>query len=190
MESPKEIIENNVNYYIKDYKGNKYKIEKDLCLDFYKITKMKKDYKILCPYTSGKIMDESVLKEKYPSGYNYLKAIRKELDERDKGKVSKYENWFAYGRTQGLQEKNNAYYLFLPLMASKLYSCYKIKNKNNFMFSSGFVLGFDTEKEADKVKGILESGLFFNYIKTKGKPWAGKEPYYSFTKTHLKDFYI
>ena len=75
-------------------------------------------------------------------------------------------------------------------MATQEYVCHKISKEEEFMISSGFVLGFKTEEEADKIKQILESGEFFDYIKLKGKPWAGKNPYYSFSKTHLKDFYV
>lgn len=190
IENPNIIESGNELYFIKNYNGVEYKIEANICIDFYKITKMNNKYKIIYPYQFGAIMNENYLKDNFPHAYIYLNAIRGDLDKRDKGKVDKYENWFAYGRKQGLKEKKHAYYLFLPLMASKEYKCIKIKHTNNFMITSGFVLGFDSENELDIVQKELESGRFFDYIKIKGKTWAGKEPYYSFTKTHLKDFYI
>lgn len=191
IESPKMIKENGKKYFIKEYNGQEYKIETDICIDFFKITKMGKDFKIIFPYDEkSNILDENTIIKKYPFTYEYFKAIRPELDNRDKGKVSKYDSWYAYGRKQGLQTKSEAVYLFLPLMATEEYTCHKMNNLSNFLLTSGFVLGFDNDEEATKVKDILESGIFFEYIKSKGRPWAGKTPYYSFTKTHLKDFLI
>ena len=190
IEEPKEIMKNNRSYFIKKYNEKEYEIESDICKDFYKITKLKKQNKIIYPYVNNEIMDEDFLKSNYPSTYQYLEDIKSELNQRDKGKVDKYESWFAYGRKQGLTKKKETIFLFLPLMASKEYKCTKIIKEDVFLISSGFVLGFDREEEADKIKVILESGVFFEYLKLKGKPWAGKEPYYSFTKTHLRDFLI
>ncbi len=191
MESPQLVKERGQTYFIKEYNGKEFKIETDLCIDFFKITKMGKEFKIIFPYDKEtNIIEENILTQKFPFAYEYFNAIRPELDARDKGKVEKYDAWYAYGRKQGLQTKEDNVYLFLPLMATEEYSCHKIEHPSNFLLTSGFVLGFENDKEATKVKNILESGIFFNYIKSKGRPWAGKTPYYSFTKTHLKDFLI
>jgi hypothetical protein len=190
IESPREEKIGEQEYYIQRYNDVDYKIEKELCVDFYKITKMNKSFKIIYPYKDDKILPEEELKSKFPFAYEYFLSMRPELDQRDKGKVDKYESWYAYGRKQGLNKKKEKCFLFLPLMATQEYVCHKILKEDEFMISSGFVLGFKTEEEADKIKQILESGEFFDYIKLKGKPWAGKNPYYSFSKTHLKDFYV
>ena len=50
----------------------------------------------------GKIIDEDLIKTKYPGCYEYLVSRKSDLLSRDKGKVSKYDAWYAYGRRQGL----------------------------------------------------------------------------------------
>jgi len=97
-------------YYIKEYKGEKYKIEKNITRAFIKISDFSnetdlKDNKrrIIYPYQKNRpiIMKEDELINEYPNTYEYLSAIKKELSKRDKGK-KKYATWYAYGRTQGL----------------------------------------------------------------------------------------
>ena len=190
IEDPEIKQIDNVDYYKKDYNNKTYLIETNLCSDFYKITKYKKKHKIIFPYENNKIITESDLKKTYPFAYSYFESIKNELSKRDRGKTDKYENWYAYGRRQGITKKNEEFFLLLPLMSCGEYKCKKIKTRDNFLTTSGFVLGFENENEANKVKEIIESDLFYSYLKIKGKRWAGKKPYYSFTKTHLKDFLI
>lgn len=181
---------NGVPCYRQFYEGVLYYIEQSICIDFIKMTKIDKKYKILYPYNNLTIIPEDEMKKDYPNAYKYLEAIRPILDQRDKGKVEKYDAWYAYGRKQGMQPKQEQHYLIMPLMATEKYVCHHIETKENFLSTSGFALGFNDMDELKRVKSILESGVFFDYIKLKGRPWAGKNPYYSFTKTHLKDFLI
>lgn len=190
IESPNIIEKENKKYFKQIFNKKEYLIEEDICLSFIKLTKLKKDYKIIYPYIGSKIMKEDYLKNNYPKTYEYLNDVRIYLDQRDKGKVDKYESWFAYGRKQGLTEKKEKYFLLLPIMATEKYECAIISSHQNFMSTSGFVVGFNSMNELNEVKKIFESKEFFEYLKIKGKPWAGKTPYYSFSKTHLKDFKI
>lgn len=190
IEDPVIDLIDGVECYRQFHEGVLYHVETDLCIDFIKITKFEKQYKIIYPYENQTIIPEEIIVEKYPNAYNYFKVIRPILDNRDKGKVSNYDAWYAYGRRQGIQEKLESHYLFMPLMATEEYKCNELTINNHFLSTSGFVLGFNSKDELLKVKNILESGVFFDYLKSKGRPWAGKNPYYSFTKTQLKDFLI
>lgn len=184
---PKKI--NNTEYVEHSYLNKKYLIEKEFLLDFYKITKLNKNYKIIYPYNkNNKIIEEDYIELNYPSAYEFLKECRVDLEQRDKGKVDKYESWYAYGRKQGLSVNNNSNYLLIPLMISKGFKCKVLDNPNIFLFSSGFVLEFDSDKDLIKIKDIIESDKFYNYVKEQGKPWAGKKEYFSFTSTLLKRF--
>lgn len=99
------------DYYIKIYSGKRYRIEKDITREFIKVSdfanscEMRKNTRrIIYPYSSDQravIMEENYLKKEYPNAYNYLCAIRGELEGRDKGE-KKYDTWYAYGRSQGL----------------------------------------------------------------------------------------
>ena len=56
------------------------------------------------------LIDEEILKSKYPMTYKYLKDMKEELDKRDKG-VKKLNKWYAYGRTQGLNKYGKKLFL-------------------------------------------------------------------------------
>lgn len=61
--------------------------------------------RIIYPYElrdgRAQVIEEDVLRERFPHAYAYLCAVRSELAQRDKGK-KQYAAWYAYGRTQGL----------------------------------------------------------------------------------------
>jgi hypothetical protein len=97
---------------------NGFKIEKDICKKYIKATTSTnfEDCKyIIYPYVNGKIIDEDLIISKYPFCYEYLLNRKSDLLSRDKGKVSKYDAWYAYGRRQGLLKEKKGNYLILPL---------------------------------------------------------------------------
>jgi adenine-specific DNA-methyltransferase len=61
--------------------------------------------RVICPYkrAHGKatLLSEEQLKTAFPLAYEYLVECRERLEGRDKGKKV-YENWYAWGRTQGM----------------------------------------------------------------------------------------
>lgn len=188
IENPNKIIINNKTYYKKSYLNQDYLIETDFAIDFYKLTKLDREYKIIFPYNSeNKILNEEFIKTKYPEAYRYLLACKPNLMERDKGKTDKYESWFAYGRKQGLSKSTRKYSLLIPIMRS-INMKTKIITNQNFLFLSGFVLECNTLEEAKMIQKTLESDIFFNFIKNYGKPWAGKNEYFSYSSTLLKSF--
>lgn len=178
-------------FYFKEYNNKIYKIEKNICLDFYKITKIDENKKIIFPYDENlSVFNESKMKNEYPKTFEYFLAIRNELELRDKGKTNKYESWYAYGRKQGISLPKSPYYVLLSKMSNTNYNS-KISNGiNKFLFTSGFVFTCNTKEEAVLLKNILDSDRFFNYVKQYGKVWSGKTPYYTFTKSNLKEFKI
>lgn len=179
---------NNREYYKKEYNGTEYYIEVDSCIDFYKITK-NKETKIIYPYDSKtkKVLSEEFIYSELPELYKYLLAVREELDKRDKGKTEKYEAWYAYGRKQGLDinyENNN---IFIPIMISNKVS-YKITENEPFLFSSGFIISSSDKEILDDILECLSNILFFDYIKSVGKPWPGSNEYYTITTKILNKF--
>ena len=189
IENPKQEILNNTTYYKHKYLGKEYLIEKDIAIDFYKITKSNKKYKIIFPYTEDlNILKEENLKENFPKAYDFFINCQFDLNQRDKGKVDKYESWYAYGRKQGLSKNDKKYYLLVPLMISRGFKCKTLTNPTNFLFSSGFILEFNEIEDLNEIQKVIESEYFFNFVKNYGKPWAGKKEYFSFTTTLLKSF--
>lgn len=175
-------------YVIHQYEGKEYLIEKEATIDFFKITKMNKEYRIISPYDEKfNIIKEEELAQKYPCLYEFLKNVKQDLNTRDKGKTTKYESWYAYGRKQGLFRNEYEHHLLLPLMTTLPMKAIYIEKKNNFLFSSGYVLSFVSKEDALHVKEILESDNVSAFIKRVGKEWPGKEKYYTYSITQLRD---
>lgn len=179
-------------YYLQN--GDLYPLEKGICKDILNSNKLSREInfdkikeKVLFPYTNDikpKALDEKVLKEKYPNAYLYLKKKKEELAKRDKGK-GEYEKWFAFGRTQSLEKVGNK--LFFPKFSDKIPS-YLISNDDDLLFYNGQAIIGHSEDEMLLVKKILESRIFWYYIKTTSKPYSSE--YYSLNGTYIKNFGI
>lgn len=58
---------------------------------------------LIFPYENEKIISQKKFQEKYPNAYNYLSDHREILESRDKGGGKNYEEFYAFGRSQGLK---------------------------------------------------------------------------------------
>lgn len=188
----KPVKEDDEFFYLQN--GSLHPIEKGICKDILNSNKLSRDInfdevkeKVLFPYNDEikpKALEEEVLKEKFPFAYKYLKKKKEELAKRDKGK-GKYEKWFAFGRTQSLEKVVNK--LFFPKFSDKIPS-YLISNDDDLLFYNGqAIVGHSTE-QMQLIKKILESRLFWYYIKTTSKPYSSE--YYSLNGTYIKNFGI
>lgn len=169
-----------------------YEIEKDILAPYFKITKIKSDVfehdYMICPYDSNyRIISEDTMRSKYPMTMAYLDVTRKRLMQRDKGKTSKYDSWYAYGRKQGLHKISSKKVLVVPLMIG--YSCVplelditaQIAEFGRVLFTSGFIV-------TDNYDSLL-TDEFYAFAKSFGKPWPGKDfSYYSITARQLRSF--
>lgn len=194
----KPIEEDDNYYYLKD-KDSKitYPIERSICKDVINSNKLssKKNIddirqKIIFPYkdytgiSRAQILEESELKRKFPNAYTYLDSKRKILSLRDKGK-GQYESWFAFGRTQSLEKMKIK--LFFPKMSNKPPSCI-INSEENLLFYNGQAIIGESEEELLILKKILESKLFWYYIKTTSKPYSSE--YFSLNGNYINNFGI
>jgi adenine-specific DNA-methyltransferase len=188
----KPVKEDDEFYYLQN--GSLYPIEKDICKDILNSNKLSRDIdfdevkeKVLFPYNDEikpKALEEEVLKEKFPYAYKYLKKKKEELAKRDKGN-GKYEKWFAFGRTQSLEKVANK--LFFPKFSDKIPS-YLISNDDDLLFYNGQAIIGHSDDEMLLIKKIMESRLFWYYIKTTSKPYSSD--YYSLNGTYIKNFGI
>lgn len=188
----KPVAEDNDYLYLQN--GSLYPIEKGICRDILNSNKLSRDInfdtvveKVLFPYNDEvkpKALDEDFLREKFPRAFEYLQVKKKILAGRDKGK-GKYEKWFAFGRTQSLEKVGNK--LFFPKFSDKIPS-YLISNDDDLLFYNGQAIIGHSEEEMQLVKKILESRLFWYYIKTTSKPYSSD--YYSLDGTYIKNFGI
>lgn len=188
----KPVAEDDDYFYLQN--GNLYPIEKGICKDILNSNKLSRDIhfdtvveKVLFPYNDEvkpKALDEEFLRENFPRAFEYLQVKRQILAGRDKGK-GKYEKWFAFGRTQSLEKVGNK--LFFPKFSDKIPS-YLISNDDDLLFYNGQAIIGHSEEEMQLVKKILESRLFWYYIKTTSKPYSSE--YYSLNGTYIKNFGI
>ncbi len=188
----KPVAEDDDFFYLQN--GSLYPIEKGICKDILNSNKLSRDInfdavreKVLFPYNNEvkpKAIEEDLLREQFPRAFEYLQVKKKILAERDKGK-GKYEKWFAFGRTQSLEKVGNK--LFFPKFSDRIPS-YLISNDDDLMFYNGQAIIGHSEEEMQFVKKILESRLFWYYIKTTSKPYSSE--YYSLNGTYIKNFGI
>lgn len=169
--------------------GETYNIELGATKKYLKVSKVKTKsdiakftYRIIYPYDSkGKILPEIKFKKLYPEAYRYLKDHRSQLDARDKGKVDKYESWYAYGRRQGFPAKYQGTVVLIPGMISQNSNYITLNNAQDYLFGSGYFLQPKAGFSLAKLSQALGSQDFFNYLSVTGKVWKGKvgQDYYS-----------
>jgi len=186
----KPVKEDKDYYYLQN--GSLYQIEKAICKDIVNTNKLSREVtlknlkeKVIFPYDNeekAKLLDESFIKENYPKAYLYLQNKRKILAERDKGK-GEYENWFAFGRTQSLEKVKNK--MFFPKMSDRTPS-YIINSDDDLLFYNGQAIIGHTRQEMILIKKIMESRLFWYYIKTTSKPYSSD--YFSLNGNYIKNF--
>jgi methylase of polypeptide subunit release factors len=179
-------------YYLQN--GSIYQIEKGICKDIVNTNKLSRDVtlknlteKVIFPYTNEvkpKLLEETYIKDMFPMAYKYLQNKKEILAERDKGK-GQYEKWFAFGRTQSLEKIKNK--LFFPKMSDRTPN-YIINSDENLLFYNGQAIIGHSEQEMLLIKKIMESRLFWYYIKTTSKPYHSN--YYSLNGNYIRNFGI
>jgi adenine-specific DNA-methyltransferase len=186
-------VDEDKNYFYLQ-NGSLYKIEKDICKDIVNSNKLSRHVslsklkeKVIFPYDQQekpKLLDEKLLKERFPEAYKYLQKKKSILAERDKGKGN-YENWFAFGRTQSLEKIKNK--MFFPKYSDRTPN-FIINSDDDLLFYNGLAIVGSSEIEMKIIKKILESNVFWYYIKTTSKPYSSE--YYSLNGNYIKNFGI
>lgn len=188
------VLREDDKYYYFNKCNREYKAEKEVCKTAVKpnILKHESDLpksmeKLIYPYEvcEGKIVliHEDILKQRYPHAYRYLCDNKEILAKRDKG-GKKYENWYAYGRTQALNL--HGYKLLFPYIAEKPY--FVLSKDKDLFFYNGYAIISDSLDELQMLQKILSSNIFWDYIKLTSKPYGGD--YYALAKNYIKKFGI
>ncbi|WP_438967147.1 HsdM family class I SAM-dependent methyltransferase [Flavobacterium sp.] len=186
----KPVAEDEDFFYLQN--GNLYPIEKGICKDILNSNKLSRSIdfdsvreKVLFPYNDEnkpKALEEEFLKDVFPEAYKYLKRKKQELAKRDKGK-GEYDKWFAFGRTQSLEKVGNK--LFFPKFSDQTPN-YLLSNDNDLLFYNGQAVVGHSVEEMLLIKKIMESRLFWYYIKTTSKPYSSS--YYSLNGNYINNF--
>lgn len=188
------IDENDSFYFTKTKDGLIFKIEKSICRDAIKPNTLKSEKelsskleKLLFPYdivdNVVKLMDEGLLKKKFPCAYEYLLSYKAILADRDKGNRT-YENWYAFGRSQALNVVG--YKLLFPYIAE--YPHFVLSSQESLLFYNGYALVSNSLIELRIVQKILRSKVFWYYIKHTSKPYGSD--YFALAKNYVKNFGI
>lgn len=171
------------------------KVEKSICVDVVNPNKLientdlcKLKRKIIFPYQYvddlPHIIPIDSFQESYPNTYSYLMQHRTVLESRDKGKGS-YEEWYAYGRKQGMIK--HQYKLLFPHITPKTPN-YVLSEQDNLLFHNGLgVLSSDRES-LEVLRVLMSSRLFWFYIINTSKPYGSG--YFSLSKNYIKSFGI
>lgn len=178
--------------FILSINGTKYPIEKAICRDIIKpnILKTEGDIprlkeQVIYPYTNGisplTIMKEDYLAKKFPFTYRYLLDHKDLLAERDKGEGD-YSAWYAFGRTQALNDKG--YKLMFPYMAKEPH--FVVSDQKDLMIYCGYAIFHESLTELKILKRILESSVFKFYMAHTSKPYSAG--YFSYAKNYVKGF--
>ena len=189
----KPIAETN-NHYLLLQNGKKYKIEKAICREIIKPNVLKYEHeieeikeKLIYPYTNGisplSLMSEAHLKSNFPNTYQYLEANKEQLLNRDKGNGD-YGAWFAFGRTQALNDKG--YKLMFPYMAKTPH--FVFTDNKEMLIYCGYAVFNESAEELKILKRILESNVFEYYMANTSKPYSAG--YFSYAKNYVKNFGI
>ena len=189
------LLEDNGKRFIpKIYEGREYLIERGITRKIIKPNRIKdlvalqnNRERIIYPYfeKGGRIalLDEKFLRSQYPKAYKYLCVIRDILVQRDKGK-KKYQAWYAYGRTQGLN--NFGKKIILPMMGNKP-SFVMVKDTDSLIYC-GYAIYAKQEQDYPLLEKILNSSVMWYYLNKTSKNYSGG--FKSFAKNYVKNFSI
>lgn len=172
------------------------KVEKLVCVDIVNSNKfIKKDNleiekkKIIFPYEYNSTsrfptpISEISFKKTYPEAYKYLKKNKGSLAQRDKGNGN-YAEWFAYGRSQGLEKTK--FKLLFPHISPVTPKF--VLTSESILVNNGMALIADSKSEILLAKKIMQSKLFWFYIMNTSKPYGSN--YLSLSRNYIKSFGI
>ncbi len=167
------------------YRGD-FKIEKNICVPIIKASTYKgKDQNLVLifPYKNEKIIPENIFKKKYPEAFRYFLHHRDILEKRDKGGGENYEEFYAFGRNQGLKTSFGKKIITSTMnLAPRFY----VINENKSSFYAGYCIKPRKEVDIYKLCEALNSDLMREYISSVSKSYRGG--YKSYSKSFLKDF--
>lgn len=171
------------NFYIKD----NLKIEKEVTRPFVFPNKSTfKRLRIIFPYKWNSVAHKNVVipeeefKNNYPNAYSYLLSKKEELLKR----ASDGNTWYAYGRSQGLQ--NQGPRLYIPYMGYRVHTFLSVSDKE--LFAAGYAIFSKNIELLKLIKKIFESSIFTFYLLKVSKPYSSN--YYSMSKNILKNFSV
>lgn len=168
------------------YYFDNFKIEKDLCVPIIKASTYKGEDQnlfLIFPYKNEKIMPKNIFQKNYPEAYKYFLQQRDILEARDKGGGKNYEEFYAFGRNQGLKTSFGKKIITSTMNITPRF--YVVENEKT-SFYAGYCVKPKNKTDFYKLCEALNSDLMKEYINSVSKSYRGG--YKSYAKNFLKDF--
>ena len=155
--------------YFKIVDGKEYKIESSIVRKIYRPSDIENHNDIsknvgyiIFPYkeVNGKNvpLEEEELKENYPNAYSYFLSVKDLLATRN-GKKGEIKPWFAYGRSQGINNIGPKF-IFSPFLdRPKFIYC---QEPDALLY--GFAVYVANDEEAELIKDFINSNVLKFYI--------------------------
>ena len=165
---------------------NSFKIEKKLCVPIIKASTYKgknQNLFMIFPYKNEKIIPRNIFQKDYPEAYRYFLQQRDVLGMRDKGGGKNYEEFYAFGRNQGLKTSFGKKIITSTMNLAPRF--YVIEDEET-SFYAGYCIKPKNNIDFYELCEALNSDLMEEHINSVSKSYRGG--YKSYAKGFLKDF--
>ena len=166
------------------FKG--FKIEKNLCVPIIKASTYKgknQNFYLIFPYKNEKIIPLEIFQKKYPEAYKYFWHNKDILEMRDKGGGKNYEEFYAFGRNQGLKTSFGKKIITSTMNITPRF--YVIEDEKT-SFYAGYCIKPKKNIDLYELCKALNSNLMKEHINSVSKSYRGG--YKSYAKSFIKDF--
>ena len=165
---------------------NGFKIEKNLCVPIIKASTYRGENQnlyLIFPYKNEKIIPCNVFQKNYPEAFKYFLNNRDILVMRDKGGGKNYEEFYAFGRSQGLKTSFGKKIITSTMNLSPRFF---VVEEEKASFYAGYCVKPKNNIDIYKLCNALNSDLMKEYISSVAKSYRGG--YKSYAKSFIKDF--
>ncbi|MFA5175529.1 MAG: Eco57I restriction-modification methylase domain-containing protein [Patescibacteria group bacterium] len=163
-----------------------YKIEKNLCVPIIKASTYKgvnQNLFLIFPYKNEKIIHHDTFKKNYSEAYKYFLNHKNILAMRDKGGGKNYEEFYAFGRNQGLKTSFGKKIITSTMNISPRFF---VVEDEKASFYAGYCVKPKNNIDLYELCDALNSDLMKEHISSVSKSYRGG--YKSYAKSFLKDF--
>jgi adenine-specific DNA-methyltransferase len=165
---------------------NGFKIEKNVCVPIIKASTYKGEDQnlfIIFPYENEKIISRDAFQKEYPEAYKYFLSKRNILEMRDKGGGKDYEEFYAFGRNQGLKTSFGKKVITSTM---NLIPRFFVIDNEKSSFYAGYCIKPKNNANLYELCDALNSDFMKEYIKAVSKSYRGG--YKSYANSFIKDF--
>ncbi len=165
---------------------NGFKVEKGLCVPIIKASTYKgenQNFYLVFPYKNEKVIPNNVFQRDYPEAFKYFLANKSILEMRDKGGGKNYEEFYAFGRNQGLKTSFGKKIITSTMNIAPRF--FVIEDEKT-SFYAGYCIKPKKTTNLYELCDVLNSDLMKEYIGSVAKSYRGG--YKSYAKSFIKGF--